>query len=370
MRRADQSDVLRSFAAVKRPTRVLIVAPSLDILGGQAVQAARLLDRLRNEPSLRVNLLPVNPILPPPLNLLQRVKYLRTLITFPLYLLSVAVTVRRYDVIHIFSASYLSFVLAPTPALMAARFWRRRSILNYRSGQAQDHFRRWRSAVATVKLADKVVVPSRFLVEIFATFGMAATSIPNFVDLQAFRFRARPELAPVFLSNRNLEPLYNVSCTLEAFARIQLRWPDARLVVAGDGAERSALEQQSRELGLKNVTFLGKVRPEEMAALYYNADIYLSSSNIDNMPTSLIEAFACGLPVVTSDAGGIPYFVEHGRIALVFPKGDADAMAKQIERLLTEPDFAQSLIANAREECENYRWSSVRTRWLAVYHGE
>jgi glycosyltransferase involved in cell wall biosynthesis len=174
----------------------------------------------------------------------------------------------------------------------------------------------------------------------------------------------------VFLSNRNLEPLYNVACTLEAFARIQRRWTEARLILAGDGSERCALEERCRDLGLRDVTFIGKVRPERMAALYDEADIYLNSSDVDNMPTSLIEAFACGLPVVTSDAGGIPYFVEHDKTALVFPKGDAKAMTDQIERLLTQPDLAQLLIANARQECKMYRWSSVKARWLALYHGE
>jgi L-malate glycosyltransferase len=350
--------------------RVLVVAPSLDILGGQAVQAARLLSRLRGEPSISVGFLPINPRLPGPLRVLQRVKYVRTLVTLPYYLVLLLATVRRYDVIHIFSASYLSFVLSPTPAILTARLFRRRAILNYHSGEAADHFVRWRrTAIPTVRLADAVVAPSGYLVDVFSALGIEACAIPNFVDLDVFVCRERRPLRPIFLSNRNFEPLYNVACTIDAFALIQQNIADAFLILAGDGSDRAALEARVRRHGLRNVTFLGKVRPEDMSAVYRGADIFLNSPDIDNMPISIIEAFASGLPVVTSDAGGIPYFVEHERTGLIFAKGDHVGMAEQALRLLRDETLAQELIGNALAECGRYRWSAVRQQWLELYNG-
>src|SRR6185295_15752894 len=108
----------------KGPLRVLIVGPSLDILGGQAVQAARLLNHLNREPELEVSFLPINPRLPGVLRKLQSIKYLRTLVTSLVYVAKLLIEVRRNDIIHIFSASYLSFVLAPTPAILIAKFYR------------------------------------------------------------------------------------------------------------------------------------------------------------------------------------------------------------------------------------------------------
>ncbi len=87
------------------PLRVLMVAPSLDMLGGQAVQAARLLERWREDPALDVSLLPINPRLPGPLRKLQTIKYIRTVLTSLYYCATLLTRVRRYDVIHIFSAS-------------------------------------------------------------------------------------------------------------------------------------------------------------------------------------------------------------------------------------------------------------------------
>ena len=110
--------------------RVIIVAPSLDILGGQAVQAARLLERLRQEPGVEVDFLAVNPRLPGVLRKLQAIKYVRTAVTSVAYLASLFNRLRRYDVVHIFSASYLSFLLAPTPAILVARLYGKAILLN------------------------------------------------------------------------------------------------------------------------------------------------------------------------------------------------------------------------------------------------
>ncbi|HYG80837.1 MAG TPA: glycosyltransferase, partial [Pyrinomonadaceae bacterium] len=163
--------------------RVLVVAPSFDILGGQAVHAARLLERLREEPSLEVSFLPINPPLPGPLKKVQNVRYVRSVRTTLLYWASLLRRVRWYDVIHIYSASYLSFVLSPTPALLAAKLFGKKSVLNYHSGQAEDHLRRWgRTAIPTMRRADRIIVPSDYLVEVFARFGLRAHAVFNHIE--------------------------------------------------------------------------------------------------------------------------------------------------------------------------------------------
>jgi L-malate glycosyltransferase len=352
---------------VSSPIRVLLVAPSLGILGGQAVQADRLLTLLRQESSLEVDLLPVNPRLPGPLALLQRIKYLRTLLTFPCYCLLLAFRVPRWDVLHIFSASYLSFVLAPTPAILAARLFRRKSILNYHSGEAEDHLARWPSALPTIRMVDEVVVPSGYLVDVFARFGVLACPVPNCVPIEQFHFRDRRPLRPAFLSNRNLHPMYNVGNTLRAFARIQQRYPEACLDVAGDGRQRRELEQLAAALELHNVRFLGQVPPERMPALYDAADIYLNSSEIDNAPLSIIEAYAAGAAVVTTNTGGIPHIVRHEETGLLVERRNPAAMADCAIRLLQDESLAERIIAGARRECHKYAWSAVRDQWLRLY---
>src|SRR5258705_6674921 len=189
--------------------RVLIIAPSLDILGGQAVQADRLLERLRQEPGIEVGFLPVNPRLPGGLRKLQSIKYLRTFVTSIAYIASLFNRVRHYDVLHIFSASYFSFVLAPTPAILLGRLYRKKLLLNYHSGEAEDHLQRWRrSAIPTIRMADELVVPSVYLVRVFAKIGLPARSIYNLIETECFPFHERHLLRPILLSNRNFENHY------------------------------------------------------------------------------------------------------------------------------------------------------------------
>jgi len=351
------------------PTRVLIVAASLDILGGQAVQAVRLLEGLREEPSLEVSFLPINPRLPGFTRRLQNIKYVRTVVTSIAYIALLLSRVWRYDVIHVYSASYLSFVIAPTPAILIAKLYGNAIILNYHSGEAGDHLVRWRrTAIPTMRLADSIIVPSEYLVDVFARFGIHASAVFNTVETNNFRFRQRSNLRPIFLANRNLEALYNVGLVLRAFALIQQRFPEARLTVAGEGSERANLEQLARELNLRHTEFVGRVPPERMPELYDAADIYLNGSDIDNMPLSILEAFAAGVPVITTNAGGIPYIVGDGETGLLVERGDYEAMAAHAIRLLEDNALAFKLACAAHEECRKYNWFTVREEWLKLYH--
>jgi len=331
------------------------------------VQAARLMKRLGTEPSLEIGFLPINPRLPGLLRKLQAIKYVRTAVTSISYLAALLLRVRRYDVIHIFSASYFSFVLAPTPAILIARLFGKKIVLNYHSGEAEDHLARWPSAIAIIRLADQVVVPSEYLVRVFARSGLRARAIHNTIETEAFRFRRRDPLRPVFLSNRNFESHYGVDCVLRAFAIIQKRFPEASLIVAGDGRRRRSLEELARELGLQNIEFKGLVDHDQIVALYDAADIYLNGSLIDNQPLSLLEAFACGLPVVTTDAGGIPDIVTHERSGLMVQCKDHEAMAEAAMRLLQDAELADRVVRRAREECRKYSWDAVREQWLVLY---
>lgn len=362
------SAMSRVAPGVDRPIRVCLVGPSLDILGGQAVVLDQLRRRLEEVGELEVSFLAINPRLPGVFGTLQRVKFARTFVTSTAYLWSLCRQLRHADVVHAFSASYWSFLLAPVPAMLVGRLYGKTVVLNYHSGEADDHLANWKTALPLMRLAHAIVVPSEYLVDVFGRHGLCATAIFNFVEKARLLFRQRTTLQPRFFSNRNLEPLYNVACTIRAFDRIQREMPEAELVVAGDGSERATLEALVRQLRLRNVRFLGRVSPSEMPALYDAAEVYLNSSAIDNMPMSIIEAFASGLPVVTTNAGGIPYIVRHEANALMVPSDDDEALASQALRLIRDPDLASRLAIRARHEClERYVWPSVCEAWLAVY---
>ena len=348
--------------------RVLIIAPSLRILGGQAVQANHLFNSLSQESDFEVSFLPHNPQLKGPLRLLQSIKYVRTIVTSFVYIATLILRIPRNDIIHIFSASYFSFLLAPTPAILISNWFRKKTVLNYHSGEAEDHLRTWpRTAIPILKMANELVVPSQYLVEVFRKFGLHATAVANVIDSESFKFRERRPLLPRFMTNRNLYPLYNVACVLRAFGTIQQKFPDATLTVAGDGSQRGFLRGLAEQLELQNVEFLGHVAPEKMSELYDEAHIFLNGSNIDNLPGSILDSFAAGVPVVSTGAGGITHIVTHEKTGLLVPRNDSEAMAASAVRLLESEEFASSIALNAREQVAAYSWPAVREKWLGVY---
>jgi L-malate glycosyltransferase len=351
-----------------RPVRVALVAASLRIVGGHAVQAHRLIDAWRRDGRIDAWLVPIDPVPPRGLAPLRRIKYLRTLVTQLCYWPLLLRELRRADIVHIFSASYWSFLLAPMPAILVARLLGRPTVLNYHSGEAPDHLRR--SGVARQVMrhwVDQNVVPSTFLRDVFASFDIAARVVPNTVDLQQFAYRVREPLRPRLLCTRNLEPIYNVACVLRAFARVQHRYHDATLTVVGSGSQDQMLRDLACSLDLQRVTFTGQVSPPEISRYYDEADIYVQTPRIDNMPLSVLEAFASGLPVVSTGVGGVPGVLTHGVHGLLAPTDDDEAVAAHIITLLESPSDARRLAAAAYESCAAYEWPIVRDRWLEAY---
>jgi glycosyltransferase involved in cell wall biosynthesis len=357
----------QEFDAVQ-PVRVLLIAPSLEIVGGQSVQADRLLTALRAEPSVHIEFLPINPRLPGFLRALQKVKYVRTAVTTLWYCLKLLRATRRSDVLHVFAATGPSFFMHPVPAMFAGKMFGKKTILNFRDGRVDAHMARYPRFASWVARFDEVVTPSEYLVEVFTRRKIRARSIPNLIDVERFTFRKRIPPQPKILHNRALEPLYNVACTVRAFALIQQRYPEATLTLAHDGPLRGELEKLASDLGLRGVHFIGYVSREHTARVLDESDIYLTSPNIDNMPGSLLECFAAGLPVVATRAGGIPWVVSDARTGLLVDCNDHQALANAAMRLIEEPNLSDQLTAAARDECEKYRWPSVRDGWLNLYH--
>lgn len=337
-------------------------------MGGQAVQAADLVRRFRLE-GLEVSFIPVNPELPGFLGRLQQIKYVRTLLTWPAYLLRLLCTVRKVDTLHVFSASYLSFLLAPAPAAVIGKLFGKRVILNYHSGEADDHLKTSPGAIRSVlRFVDQVVVPSDYLQEVFRSRGIAAVLIPNVVDTGAFPYLEREKFRPRFLVSRALEPLYNVSCVLRAFRIIKERFPDAGLTVLGSGSEEADLKALAAALQLQDVRFAGRIERLEIPAFYRNHDIMLNASNIDNAPLSILEAFASGLPVVSTAAGGIPRLIEHRRTGMLAPLDDHALLAAHAVTLVDDQALAQAIAREAHASClRRFGWEMIRNQWLEAY---
>jgi glycosyltransferase involved in cell wall biosynthesis len=357
----------RSLRRSDSRIRVAFVAPSLRYVGGQAVQADLLLRNWRGDPDVDASFVAVDPSFPFGLRWAERVPGLRTLLREPLYAWKLWKGLKDADVAHIFSASYSSFLLAPLPAWLVARIEGKKTLINYRSGEARDHLRRSWIARRVLRGTDGLVVPSGYLVEVFREFDLEGEVVPNIIDLSQFHYRVRRPLRPHLICTRGFHSYYGIDVVVQAFAEVQKAYPAAQLDLVGGGAIEGSIRELVRQLSLSGVNFMGVASRQKIGAAYDRADIFVNASNLDNMPVSVLEAFAAGTPVVTTDPEGMKYIVSHGRTGLLSRPGDATALAENVLRILREPELAAGLAQNAFEESSRYRWAVVREQWLGVY---
>lgn len=351
---------------------LIVVGPVPPPSGGMAGQTEQIVRLWRRE-GLRAELIPVNPPYRPVW--IEHVRILRSLFRLVPYAARLWRSLGRADVAHVMANSGWSWFLYAVPAIIAGRLRGVPVIVNYRGGQAGVFLDRYGPvAKPFMRLANAMVVPSAFLAEVFAQHGVETVVVPNIVDLERFQWRAQSGSAisqPHILVARNLERIYDIGTAIQAFAQVRRQLPNAVMTVAGSGPEQASLQELAAGLGLTHaIRFTGRVDAAQMAALYANANVMLNTSVVDNMPNSILEALASGVPVVTSHVGGIPYMVRDGDTALLVPPRDPRATAEAISRILLDHSLATALARRGRDEVQQYCWRSVKCRWLDVYRQE
>jgi glycosyltransferase involved in cell wall biosynthesis len=276
---------------------------------------------------------------------------------------------RDADLAHVMANSGWAWHLFAAPAIWIARMRGAPVVVNYRGGEAESFFERQFALVRpTLARAAVVVVPSGFLREVFAKRGVETVEVPNIVDLAAFHPAESLPAEPHILVTRNLEPIYDIATAIRAFALVLERAPKARMTIAGSGPQRAELERLAAELGVsERVRFTGRLDNRELPALYRTASVALNPSLADNMPISLLEAMASGVPIVSTNVGGIPHLVEDGETAVLVAPGDVAAMARAVLRLLDDAGLRGRLAAAAGEAARSHGWQSVRGDLYAAY---
>lgn len=280
----------------------------------------------------------------------------------------------KVQLFHVMANSGWSWHLFAAPAIWIARIRGKPVVLNYRGGEADSFFNKaffW--IRPSLRQASAIIVPSGFLEAVFRKRGFSPGIVPNIIDLS--RFKARDPSpgswitdCPHIIVTRNLEPIYDNATALRAFNIIRRSFPSAKLTLAGSGPEEHALMQLAARLGMTEaVTFIGRLDNEDMADIYNSADIMINPSLADNMPISVLEALASGVPVVSTNVGGIPYLVEHEKTAVLVPAQNPEAMANAILSLLNDPPKSSVMTRAGIESVRQYTWPNVRGCLLRIY---
>lgn len=212
------------------------------------------------------------------------------------------------------------------------------------------------------------ICPSCYMKEILQQAGITNTRfIPNPVWLVDYKFKLREKPEPRLLWVRSFAEIYNPLLALKVLEELLKTYPEAGLCMVGPQKDASFEEclDYAREKNLP-VDFPGLLSKEEWVKLSNGYDIFLNTTEIDNTPVSVIEAMALGLPVVSTNVGGMPYLIEHGKTGLLVPPGNVFAMLSQINFLLEESEEAQKISLAARKKVEDFDWEVVKLEWVEL----
>ena len=346
--------------------RIALVGPLPPPAGGMANQTVQLHALLRAA-GAEVELVRVNPPWAP--RSVAGIRGLRAALRLPPYLWRLWRAAGQAQLLHVMANSGWSWHLYAAPAIWIGRLRGKGVVVNYRGGEAEAFLARSAGLVGfSIRRAHAVVVPSAFLSGVFGRHDMATQIVPNIVDLQRFGpARNMPGRGEILIA-RHLEALYDHATALRAFALVRRELPRARLTICGEGPELERLKQLSRELRLDDaVHFAGKTGHAAMAGIYRRSDLMLNPSLADNMPNSVLEAWASGVPVVSTNVGGIPHLISDQVTGLLVPPGDHAAMAQAMLAVLRDRELAGALASAGLDEARRYTWNNVAPLLMAQY---
>ncbi len=273
----------------------------------------------------------------------------------------------RIAIVEVYSGQAFLWAEAATRAAKAAG---KKVVLALHGGALPEFANRHPGRVSRLlKAADAVVAPSAYLRDALQPLRPDILLLPNAIDLPAYPFRQRQEVSPRLVWLRAFHQVYDPEMAVRVLAELRRTHPEAVLSMYGvdkDGT-LGGVRRLAQQLGVAQaVRFPGVVPKHLVGEALAEADIFLNTARVDNMPISLMEAMACGLCVVSTNVGGVPYVVRDGINGLLVPAGSPTAMTEAVHRLLEDAELSSRLSREARQWAEQFGWERILPCWLEL----
>ena len=193
------------------------------------------------------------------------------------------------------------------------------------------------------------------------------TFIPNTLEIDKYPFLLRKELQPKLLWVRAFDTIYNPLLAVKVIEALLEKNIDASLCMVGP--EKDGALAECKEIALQKnlpITFTGMLKKKEWIALSKEYDIFINTTNFDNTPVSVMEAMALGLPVISTNVGGLPYLIEEDVNGILVSPNNINSFVEAIIDLLSDLEKSQTLAKNARVKVEGFDWEVVKEKWDEV----
>lgn len=214
------------------------------------------------------------------------------------------------------------------------------------------------------------VSPSGYLNYEFKRHGYEnVVTIPNNIFIDDYPFKVRTTFRPKLLWVRSFDKTYNCEMAVDVLHLLLQQYSNAELCMVGpdkDGSQQS-VKTLAEQYGISDhLIITGKLSKTEWHKLSEDYDIFISTTNFDNTPVSIIEAMALGLPVVSTNVGGVPFLIDDGKDGLLCEKGNAEDLVRKVVQIVSSPEKSRDICANARKKVESFDWQVVKEQWKKV----
>ncbi len=274
--------------------------------------------------------------------------------------------INKYELVLIDTFSGKAFWYAITCSFLSIAL-NRKYILILRGGNLPESIRS-KHALATYILKHSLhnIVPSLYLYNQLKYFNIQSKYIPNFIEIQRYEFKKRDLCKPSLFWVRAFHKVYNPEMAILVLKELQKTYAEAKLCMVGPDKDGSMISCRKLvdKLELKDsVKITGLLSKEKWISMSKKYDFFINTTNYDNQPVSVLEAMSLGLPIISTNAGGLKYLHKDGHDALIVNKNDSNAMAKKIIILLNTPKIVKTLTENAREKVEAFDWNIIKMQW-------
>jgi len=215
-----------------------------------------------------------------------------------------------------------------------------------------------------------IICPSNYLQEFFKDTDFPITIIPNYIDLNKYNFKKRKNIKPQLLWVRSIHKIYNPSMAIYVLDKIRKLYSDAQLCMVGPVKDNKTMEKLTKMIAMLNlqdhVTFSGQLSKKDWTALSEDYDIFINTTDYDNNPITLLEAMALGMPIVSTNVGGLPYLINDNVTGLLVAPNDSDQMSGKIIQLISGEIDGKHISKNARIQISEYDKKYILSKWDSV----
>jgi len=274
---------------------------------------------------------------------------------------------RKYDIFHIHGCSFFGF-FPIVIGVMIGKLLKKKIIITYHGGELYEFINKYKTKVIYfLNKADIITVPSKYLQNILNNNSIKSKYLPNIIRDDNVYFKKREKLKPILIVTRTLDEVYNIPLSIMAFKDLKKVVPDAKLKIVGDGKLKNEILELVKKENIDDIEFIGRVPNSKIGEILNTADIFINPSNKDNMPLSLFEALACGLPVISTNVGGIPDYIIDGINGFLIEPNNKEQLTNKILYVLNNQAEVQKIIDNGYQTFEKLTLRNLKSEYLKLY---